>query len=77
MHLELDDALVARIDELAGPRGRSEFVREAVRDAVDRCRRAYRIRRSAGVVRDGRHEWEADPAGWVQQQRAGGSKRVR
>ena len=55
MHLEMDDALVAEIDELAGPRGRSEFVRKAVRDAVDRRRRAYRIRQSAGVVRDGGH----------------------
>lgn len=76
MHLEVDDALVAEIDELAGPRGRSAFVREAVRDAVDRRRRAYRIRRAAGVVRDGGHEWDADPADWVQRQRAGDPKRV-
>jgi len=51
-------------------------VREAVRDAVDRRRRAYRIRRSAGVVRDGGHEWDADPADWVQRQRAGDPSRV-
>ena len=76
MHLEIDDAIVTEIDELAGPRGRSAFVREAVRDAVDRRRRAYRIRQSAGVVRDGGHEWDADPAAWVQSQRAGDPKRV-
>ena len=76
MHLEMDDALVAELDELAGPRGRSEFVREAVRDAVDRRRRACRIRQSAGVVRDGGHEWDADPADWVQRQRAGDPERV-
>ena len=53
MHLEMDDALVAEVDSLAGPRGRSAFVRDAVQEAVDRRRRAYRIRQSAGVVRDG------------------------
>ena len=76
MHLEMDDALVAEIDELAGSRGRSAFVRDAVRQAVTRRRRAYRIRRSAGVVRDGGHEWDADPADWVQRQRAGDPKRA-
>ena len=75
MHLEIDDALVAEIDDLAGPRGRSAFVREAVRDAVDRRRREYRIRRSAGLVRDGGHEWDGDPADWVRRQRAGDPKR--
>lgn len=76
MHLEMDDALVAEVDALAGPRGRSAFVREAVQEAVDRRRRAYRIRQSAGVVRDGGHEWDADPADWVRRQRSGDPKRV-
>jgi hypothetical protein len=30
MQIELDDELVAQIDELSGPRGRSAFVRSAV-----------------------------------------------
>jgi len=34
MHIELDDDLVAKVDELAGPRGRSAFVRNEEADAV-------------------------------------------
>jgi len=34
MHIELDDDLAAKVDELAGPRGRSAFVRNEEADAV-------------------------------------------
>ena len=51
-------------------------MREAVQEAVDRRRRAYRIRQSAGAVRDGGHEWDANPADWVRRQRSGDPKRV-
>src|SRR5215216_8171674 len=34
MHIELDDELVAQIDELSGPRGRSAFVRSAIERAI-------------------------------------------
>ena len=76
MHIELDDDLVTEIDAVAGPRRRSAFVREAVRAEVDRRRRATRLRQAAGVVRDGGHEWDADPAAWVSRQRTGDPRRV-
>jgi predicted nucleic acid-binding protein len=34
MHIELDDALVAQVDMLGGPRGPSAFVRSAIERAV-------------------------------------------
>ena len=76
MHLELDDAIVTEIDALAGPRRRSAFVRDAVLAAVDRHRRASHLRREAGVLRDGGHEWDDDPAAWVRRQRTGDPRRV-
>lgn len=76
MHIELDDDLVTEIDAIAGPRRRSAFVRDAVRAAVDRRRRATRLRQAAGIVRDGGHEWDADPAEWVRRQRTGDPRRV-
>jgi predicted nucleic acid-binding protein len=69
MHLELDDAIVTEIDTIAGARRRSAFVREAVMAAVDRHRRASRLRQAAGVLRDGGHDWDDDPAAWVRRQR--------
>ena len=76
MHVDLDGALVAQVDEIAGPRRRSAFVRDAVRDAVDRRRRQHVLRQAAGVLRDGGHEWDDDPAAWVQRQRSGDPRRV-
>jgi hypothetical protein len=76
MHLELDDAIVTEIDAIAGPRRRSAFVRDAVVAAVDLHRRASRLRRAAGALRDGGHEWDDDPAAWVTRQRTGDPRRV-
>lgn len=69
MHIELDDALVARVDRLAGARGRSAFVRQAIERAVERERRRQALASAAGALRDGEHEWDADPAGWTRSQR--------
>ena len=76
MHLELDDAIVTEIDKIAGPRRRSAFVRDAVLAAVERRRRASCLRQAAGILRDGGHEWDDDPAGWVRRQRTGDPRRV-
>jgi Arc/MetJ family transcription regulator len=62
MHIELDDDLVADVDRLAGPRGRSDFVRDALR--------------AAGAIEAEGHEWDRDPAAWVEQQRQGDRSRV-
>ena len=69
LHIHVDDALVAEVDRIAGRRKRSEFVREALRTAVDHHRRWSLIEKAAGVIEDGGHAWDADPAAWVRRQR--------
>ncbi len=76
LHIHIDDALIAQVDEIAGPRARSDFVRKAVRAAVESRRRWDLIERSAGAVSERQHEWDADPAEWVRQQRRGDAGRV-
>ncbi len=76
MHIDLDDALVAQVDEIAGPRQRSAFVREAVRAAVEQRKRWRLIEGAAGAIADTGHAWDADPAAWVRDQRFGDKTRV-
>ena len=76
MHIELDDALVAQIDDIAGLRRRSAFVRAAVRAAVDQHMRWQLIGRAAGAIPDTGHDWDDDPALWVRNQRFGDHTRV-
>jgi Arc/MetJ family transcription regulator len=76
MHIELDDALVAKVDELAGPRGRSAFVRLAVERAVEQAVRWASIDEAAGAISDEGHEWDADPAAWVREQRRSDVRRA-
>lgn len=71
LHIEIEDALVAEVDRVAGPRRRSQFVRAAVVDAVERRRRWELIRSARGVIGDQGHEWDADPGAWVTAQRHG------
>lgn len=68
MHIELDDGMAAELDRLAGPRGRSAFVRAAIQGALEREARWADIEAAAGAL-DADHEWEADPQQWVRQQR--------
>lgn len=74
LHIRIDDALVAQVDEIAGPRARSEFVRNAVQAAVESRRRWKLIEQAAGSVSERQHEWDADPAAWVRLRRRGGSR---
>jgi predicted transcriptional regulator len=76
MHIELDDDLVAQVDELAGPRGRSAFVRTAIQRAVLQEARWADIEAAAGTVADGGHDWDSDPAGWVRAQRHSDARRA-
>jgi Arc/MetJ family transcription regulator len=69
LHIEIDDELIAEVDRLTGPRQRSQFVREAVKGALERRRRWELIRRSRGVIASHGHEWDDDPAAWVHAQR--------
>lgn len=76
MHIELDDALVARLDKLAGPRGRSAFVRRAIDAAVRQEQRWSDIESAAGALENQGHAWDDDPAGWVRQQRHADGRRA-
>lgn len=76
MHIELADALVSRVDELAGPRGRSAFVRAAVERAVRQELRWADIEAAAGAIEGEGHEWDADPARWVREQRRADVRRA-
>ena len=60
MRLEIlvDKDLVADIDQLVGRKGRSEFIEDTVRAAIERDRR----RRSLAAE----DLWEPDVAGWTQ-----------
>ena len=75
LHIELDDDLVARVDEIAGSRGRSAFVRRALEAALTTELRWRRLKTAAGAVPDTGHDWDHDPATWVRQQRRGDDRR--
>jgi predicted transcriptional regulator len=75
MHIEVGDELLARIDELAGPRGRSAFVRTAIERAVEQETRWGLIEAAAGTVAGTGHDWDQDPASWVRAQRRGDVRR--
>lgn len=76
MHIELDDDLVRRVDKLAGPRGRSGFVRSAVERALEAELRWKSLEDAAGTLADTEHDWDADPAQWVRSQRHADSRRA-
>ena len=76
LHIHIEDELIAQVDRIAGPRARSEFVRKAVRTAVENRRRWDLIEQAAGAIADVPHEWDADPAEWVRRQRRGDSRRI-
>ncbi len=76
MHIELGDELVAQVDELAGPRGRSAFVRAAIERAVRQELRWSDIEAAAGSIEGEGHEWDADPASWVREQRRADVRRA-
>jgi metal-responsive CopG/Arc/MetJ family transcriptional regulator len=76
MHIELDDQLVAQIDELSGPRGRSAFVRSAIERAIRQEFRWTDIEAAAGAIENQDHEWDHDAAAWVREQRRADVRRA-
>ena len=69
VHIILEDELVRDVDELAGPRGRTQFMADAIRRTVEEERRWRAIKRAAGGIADHGHDWDDDPAAWVRAQR--------
>lgn len=75
VHISLDEELVREIDRLSGPRGRSAFIEQAVRERVDRERRWRKMESAIGSIPDTGHPWDEDVAGWVHEQRRLGERR--
>ena len=72
-NLTLPPDLVAQVDEIAGPRGRSRFVEEAVRRELRRERLREALERTAGVLNaEDYPEWATPEkvVEWVRAQRA-------
>jgi predicted transcriptional regulator len=76
VHISLDEELVRDLDEIAGPRGRSAFIEQAVRDRVERERRWKKMRSAIGSISDEGHPWDADVAAWVHESRREDPRRV-
>ena len=70
-NLTLPEQLLAEVDEIAGPRGRSRYVAEAVAQRLRRDRLRLAVDESAGVLRGTRHEMSrAQVTQWIDQLRA-------
>jgi len=52
LHINIDDELARQIDEVAGPRGRSQYIREAIEARVEVDRRLAARRRLVGMAPD-------------------------
>jgi metal-responsive CopG/Arc/MetJ family transcriptional regulator len=76
VHIELDDSLVQEIDQRAGSRNRSDYIRRAIAAALHESRRWDMIQSAAGTITASGHDWDDDPAGWVRSQRRGDARRV-
>jgi predicted transcriptional regulator len=76
VHIYLDDDLVQQLDEMAGDRGRSAYIEEAVRQRLDRERRWRLMRQAYGSISDSGHPWDPDVAAWVHESRREDPRRV-
>ena len=69
-NLTLPEQLLAEVDEIAGPRGRSRYVAEAVAQRLRRDRLRQAVDASAGVLRGTRHEMSREQVTeWIDQLR--------
>lgn len=76
VHISLDEDLVRELDRRVGPRRRSAFVAEAVRQALDDARRWELVESALASIDDREHDWDEDPAAWVRGQRGADRDRV-
>jgi metal-responsive CopG/Arc/MetJ family transcriptional regulator len=62
-HVVLPDDLIAELDEVVGPRGRSEYIADALREKLLRERQRQALIASAGILADEDiPEWETSEA---------------
>ena len=76
VHISLADELIAALDARVGSRGRSAFIAETIRQALEDQRRWDDVVAALGSLEDSTHEWDRDPAAWVRSQRRGDRRRV-
>lgn len=76
VHISLDEDLVRELDEIAGERGRSAYIEEAIKQRVDRERRWRKIWSAIGSISDEGHPWDPDVAKWVHDSRREDPRRV-
>ena len=76
LHITLEDDLVTQLDQRVGSRQRSAFISQTVRAALEDQRRWDDINAGLGALAGKRHDWDDDPAAWVEAQRRGDAARV-
>ncbi|MEA3018958.1 MAG: hypothetical protein QOI47_482 [Actinomycetota bacterium] len=76
MHIVVDDDVVAELDRRVGRRQRSRFIVELLRRGLDDERRWDDVEAAVGALEDTVHDWDDDPASWVQAQRRGDARRA-
>jgi metal-responsive CopG/Arc/MetJ family transcriptional regulator len=76
LHISLEDDLVAQLDRRIGRRRRSAFISETLRRALDDETRWDDIEAGIAALDDRAHDWDADPAAWVHEQRTADVRRV-
>lgn len=76
LHISLDEDLVAQLDRRVGRRRRSAFIAETVRHALDDEARWDDVEAGIAALASHGHEWDADPAAWVREQRTADARRV-
>ena len=71
LHITLDDAVAAELDARVGPRQRSAFITGLIERGLEDEQRWDEIESSLGRTSDSGHDWDDDPAAWVEAQRGG------
>ena len=69
VHITLRPELVKELDRRVGQRQRSGFIAQAVAQALEDERRWELIQAAIGAIADRDHDWDADPAAWVRDER--------
>lgn len=69
LHITLEDSLVSELDRRVGPRGRSGFLAQALREALEEPRRWELIEKSRGRIGDAGLKLDESPAAWVHRTR--------
>lgn len=76
LHISLEDDLVAQLDRHIGRRRRSTFISQMLRRALEDETRWDDVETGIAALAGHEHDWDADPAQWVHDQRFADAGRV-